>query len=143
MQELWNIREILGVALKMDGYAYMYDISLPLEMYNFAVDLLRERLGNHVARVCGFGHMADSNLHINVTTPTFSAEVLAMIEPFVYEWTAQQRGSISAEHGIGVHKKNFLHLVKSDAAIRTMRTLKQSLDPRGILNPYKVFPPEV
>lgn len=140
LQELWNLRENIGVALRMDGYTYKYDISVPLEMYNVAVELLRERLGNQVVRVCGFGHMGDSNLHLNATTPTFSAEVLAKIEPFLYEWTVQQRGSISAEHGIGVHKKKFLHLAKSDAVLRTMRSIKQSLDPRGILNPYKVIP---
>lgn len=143
MKELWQIRELIGESLRLDGYVYKYDISVPLRSYMDIVDLVRERVGDGVVRVCGFGHMGDSNLHLNVTSRTYSAEVLARIEPFLYEWTAQQRGSISAEHGIGILKKKFLHLNKSAAAVELMRGIKQCLDPRGILNPYKVIPNEV
>lgn len=139
-QELWQIREMIAESLRLDGYVYKYDISVPLCSYMKAVELVRERVGDGATRVCGFGHMGDSNLHLNVTSRTYSAAVLARIEPFIYEWTAQQKGSISAEHGIGLLKKKFLRLNKSAAAVELMRSVKQCLDPCGILNPYKVIP---
>ena len=84
----------------------------------------------------------DGNIHLNVTAPQFDAELEAAIEPYLFEWTAKNGGSISAEHGIGFKKRNLLYLNKTPAALRLMKTLKQAMDPRGILNPYKVLPSE-
>ena len=67
--------------------------------------------------------------------------LLAQVEPHVFEWIAARRGSISAEHGIGVSKPRFLHLSKTAEQIELMRRLKAMLDPNGILNPGKVLPP--
>ena len=69
-----------------------------------------------------------------------SEAVLGAIEPFVYEWVAARRGSISAEHGIGVMKPQFLHMSKSPPLIGLMRGVKTLLDPHNILNPGKVLP---
>lgn len=63
------------------------------------------------------------------------------IEPYVFEWIAERRGSISAEHGVGVMKPPFLHMSKSAGMIDMMRGIKNMLDPNGILNPHKVLPP--
>lgn len=100
----------------------------------------RDRLGDLAKRVCGYGHVGDSNLHLNVSCSEFSAEVYALIEPWVYEYTAKQRGSVSAEHGIGFLKTKYMHLAKTDTAIGTMHEVKALMDPNGILNPYKVLP---
>ena len=62
------------------------------------------------------------------------------IEPYLYEFTSQHRGSISAEHGLGLKKRNFIHFSKSDSAVGLMKQVKQVLDPQGIMNPYKVLP---
>ena len=62
-----------------------------------------------------------------------------MLEPFVYEWTQERRGSISAEHGIGALKRQHLHLSQSTVAVDLMRSVKRLLDPNGILNPDKIF----
>lgn len=67
-------------------------------------------------------------------------EVKSLIEPYLYEVTAKYKGSISAEHGMGSKKKNFISYSKSDSAISLMRNLKEVMDPKGILNPYKVLP---
>jgi D-2-hydroxyglutarate dehydrogenase len=64
-----------------------------------------------------------------------------IIEPFVYQWTADRRGSISAEHGVGAMKPGELRHSKDEASIEAMRRIKDVFDPRGILNPYKVLPP--
>jgi len=68
--------------------------------------------------------------------------MLDLIEPEIYEWTAKHRGSVSAEHGIGLKKRQFVKFSKSGAAIDIMKDIKQVMDPNGILNPYKVLPVE-
>lgn len=62
------------------------------------------------------------------------------IEPFVYEWTASHKGSISAEHGLGVMKAPYLHYSKSPESIALMKQVKNLFDPNGIMNPYKFLP---
>jgi len=62
------------------------------------------------------------------------------IEPYLYEFTSQHRGSISAEHGLGFKKRNFIHFSKSDSAVSLMKQIKTVFDPLGIMNPYKVLP---
>lgn len=101
---------------------------------------MREKLGDMVTNVVGYGHLGDGNLHLNFTTPEYSEEVLNAIEPYVYQWTAKHRGSISAEHGLGFKKANYIHYSKSSPSVELMKGLKQLLDPKGILNPYKVLP---
>ena len=104
----------------------------------------RERLEPHGVTVAGFGHLGDGNLHLNVCTPgAFDADaaVAAAIEPWVFEYIAERRGSISAEHGVGVMKPHVLHLSKRPPVIGVMHALKRLLDPHGILNPGKVLPP--
>lgn len=87
----------------------------------------------------GYGHMGDGNLHLNVTSAKFDTEVLSHIEPWIWEITQSLGGSISAEHGIGLMKVDALPFSKNEAALSTMRDIKNIMDPRGILNPYKVL----
>ena len=75
-----------------------------------------------------------------MTSEAFSPSVLGTLEPYVYEWTAEQRGSVSAEHGLGFKKRGVLGYSKPPEALRLMRQLKALLDPKGILNPYKTLP---
>lgn len=65
---------------------------------------LPERCGWCDAQVVGYGHLGDGNLHLNISAQEFDDAILARLEPFVYEWTAARRGSISAEHGLGQMK---------------------------------------
>lgn len=82
----------------------------------------------------------DGNLHLNVTTPEFDPAVLKIIEPFVFEWTSKLKGSVSAEHGIGFKKTQYIHFSKSESSLNLMVNIKKLMDPKGILNPYKVLP---
>lgn len=66
--------------------------------------------------------------------------MLAALEPFVFEWVVSRGGSISAEHGVGQHKRDYLSLQRPDAVLSVMRGVKEMLDPRGIMNPFKVLP---
>ena len=85
-----------------------------------------------------FGHAADGNLHLAVRMSGHSIPA-PEIEELVYGVVAKRRGSISAEHGIGTLKKDFLHLSRSPGEIGLMRAVKRAMDPNGILNPGKVF----
>jgi FAD/FMN-containing dehydrogenase len=84
--------------------------------------------------------MGDGNLHMNIMTTGRTKEIDEAIEPFVYEITQQREGSISAEHGLGQVKNEYLGYSKSAEFIDTMRQIKKVFDPHGILNPYKYFP---
>jgi len=141
---IWAIREGITEALSKSGRVYKYDVSIPLaELYSL-VEVMRGRLAPLGAEVSGFGHLGDGNLHLNIHTPGVfekREDVQAAIEPYVFEWIAERRGSISAEHGVGVMKPPFLHMSKSDGMIGVMRGIKTMLDPNNILNPLKVLPP--
>mmetsp|Transcript_32366 Transcript_32366/g.75981 ORF Transcript_32366/g.75981 Transcript_32366/m.75981 type:complete len:109 (+) Transcript_32366:464-790(+) len=86
---------------------------------------------------------AAGNLHLNISVKQQAPEYLAAIEPFVYEWTAMQKGSISAEHGIGAMKRDAIHYSQDGPVVDVMKSIKTILDPNGILNPYKVLPDDV
>ena len=132
-----------------DHALLLYDVSLPQHRYYELVEALRARLaatpGLPTAVVVGFGHLADGNLHLNVQTTGGAAEAAraaAAVEPWLFEWTAAAGGSISAEHGLGTKRQAHLGLAKGEAVVGVLREIKALLDPRGILNPYKVLPPE-
>lgn len=133
---MWRIRETApeGV-LKAGGKAYKYDISLPLANFYQVVEELRERVGTRGV-VVGYGHMGDCNLHLNVASP--DPDILQVIEPFVWDFVKTHRGSISAEHGVGLQKVKKMHYSKSPEAIELMKTIKRALDPNLIMNPYKI-----
>ncbi|KAK2749531.1 hypothetical protein FQN55_003228 [Onygenales sp. PD_40] len=146
-QTLWRWREGITEALSHMGATYKYDVSIPLtELYQL-VDDTRERLSKAgligddesypVRDVVGYGHMGDSNLHLNVAVRQYNKEVEKMIEPWVYEWIALRNGSISAEHGLGLAKREFIGYSKDDTMIKLMKQLKSLYDPNGIMNPYK------
>ncbi|NXJ70793.1 D2HDH protein, partial [Rostratula benghalensis] len=137
---LWSLRERITEALTHDGYVYKYDISLPVgKLYDLVGDT-RARLGRRAKNVVGYGHLGDGNLHLNITAESYSHSLLDAIEPFVYEWTARHNGSISAEHGLGFKKKQFIQYSKPSEAVLLMQRFKAMLDPKGILNPYKMLP---
>eukprot|EP01116_Phalansterium_solitarium_P001986 TRINITY_DN11845_c0_g1_i1.p1 TRINITY_DN11845_c0_g1~~TRINITY_DN11845_c0_g1_i1.p1 ORF type:complete len:517 (+),score=168.60 TRINITY_DN11845_c0_g1_i1:337-1887(+) len=136
---LWKLRESVSESLQRAGTVYKYDLSLPLDQFYPMVDAMRARIGSKGV-VVGYGHIGDGNLHLNISTPRYDESVFQLVEPYVYEYTAKHRGSISAEHGLGVMKPSFLHFSKSSAVVETMRAVKRAFDPNGILNPYKVLP---
>jgi D-2-hydroxyglutarate dehydrogenase len=141
---LWELRESLPEAVMKAGRGggtLKYDVSLPLaDFYDIAVDA-RARLGDK-AEVAAWGHVGDGNLHLNVAIPAAGQvqAVNALMEPWVYEWVAAKRGSVSAEHGLGQMKAGAIGYSKGAVAVDTMRLLKSALDPRGILNPHKLLP---
>ncbi|KAL2220412.1 actin interacting protein 2 [Thermoascus aurantiacus ATCC 26904] len=147
VQSLWRWREGITEALSHLGGTYKYDVSIPLpELYQLVEDC-RERLTKMgfvgdgesfpVREVVGYGHMGDSNLHLNVAVRQYNKEVEKAIEPWVYEWIAKRNGSISAEHGLGIAKKEFIGYSQNETNLKLMKQLKNLYDPNGIMNPYK------
>lgn len=82
----------------------------------------------------------DGNLHLQVEFKEYSQEIKSFIEPYIFEQVKAFNGSISAEHGMGFLKAQYLNLTRSPNTIRLMQDIKKLLDPNGILNPYKMFP---
>lgn len=143
---LWELRESLPEAVLKagSGGTLKYDVSLPLEAFNECIQESRKRLsGFNGVTVAGFGHVADGNLHLNVSIAdsSTSGDVGSRMEPWLYEFIQGHGGSISAEHGLGVMKAGAIGYSKGDVAIDMMRGIKKLVDPLGICNPYKVFPP--
>ncbi|CAB9519532.1 Probable D-2-hydroxyglutarate dehydrogenase, mitochondrial [Seminavis robusta] len=90
-----------------------------------------------------WGHIMDGNLHFNVTTPghfDVDPTVLNALEPYIFECVIRKGGSISAEHGLGQAKHKYLPMVHDPVTLRLMHSVKEMLDPRGIMNPGKYLP---
>ncbi|PVF94954.1 putative DLD2-D-lactate dehydrogenase [Serendipita vermifera] len=145
--QLWALRESIPEAISKEGKAYKYDISVPISKFEEVVRVVRERLQERglyktaggVREVVGYGHIGDGNLHLNVAAEKYSDEVEQALEPFVYELVESYRGSISAEHGIGLMKAHALHYSKGPESIALMKKIKTIFDERGIMNPGKVI----
>tara|TARA_R110002110_G_scaffold90974_2_gene236464 strand:+ start:7043 stop:8452 length:1410 start_codon:yes stop_codon:yes gene_type:complete len=140
-QAFWALRDDVGQVLN-GGAPIIFDISLPItemEQYTRALATsLAAQLEQH--RLWIFGHLGDGNLHLSVQVPLADYERLRpVVEQAVYQPLAPFRGSVSAEHGIGLEKKPYLGISRSETELALMRTLKQALDPQGILNPGKIL----
>lgn len=109
--------------------------------------------GSDVLEICTFGHVGDGNMHLNILARILEKGRIGshkkLLDNIVFSEVSQRRGSISAEHGIGQDKVEALFdqelrrgrvAVRSAAELALMRSLKQALDPKGIMNPGKVFP---
>lgn len=138
-RDMWTLRE--GLAIDALPHLLNFDVSLPVaELGAFAERCnaaLRARWP-HAVCLC-FGHVGDGNVHVGVSLADLPAHGADSVERAVYGVVREMGGSISAEHGIGVHKRPFLAYSRSAAEIGVMRAMKAALDPLGILNPGKVL----
>ncbi|MBT8421724.1 MAG: FAD-binding oxidoreductase, partial [Gammaproteobacteria bacterium] len=139
--ELWAIRESVELTLE-DGPAMIFDVGLPLSaMESYLAEVrrqLRDEWGS-AHRLSVFGHAGDGNLHLVVAAGDGTSAAQLRIERCVYEPLADAGGTVSAEHGIGLEKKQWLSICRNPAEIAVMRKLKAALDPRGILNHGRIF----
>jgi FAD/FMN-containing dehydrogenase len=136
---IWNIREDVW-QVKNIAPLLTFDVSLPIENMKEYASAVCAAVRAHVGedRTFVFGHLADGNLHLVIAAGD-DAATRATMEGIVYRPLPAVGGSVSAEHGIGLEKRDYLPLSRTAAEIATMRRIKQALDPKGILNPGKVF----
>jgi FAD/FMN-containing dehydrogenase len=138
---IWKIRDSsveLGRAIGPNGVGF--DISLAIDRMEAFADRIKAEAKkiDKDAYAIVFGHAGDGNLHVNVKYPATS-DRNEEITKLVYGITGEFAGSISAEHGIGMLKRPYLKLSRTEEEIETMRTLKRALDPHHILNPGRIF----
>ena len=144
--QLWFLRENLSDVQKKEGASIKHDVSVPLsaipEFLTRAIDAVKAHIGG--IRPVPFGHMGDGNIHFNLSRPLnmkdedFLAQKNAL-NKIIYDLVLEFGGSTSAEHGIGVLKRDELMQQKGAVALDMMKKIKTALDPDNILNPGKVF----
>jgi FAD/FMN-containing dehydrogenase len=144
--ELWALREGISESLSATGLPHKNDIALPIAN----LEVFCEELGDFFAsrypdwEICLFGHIGDGNLHVNVMKPegldkeSFLKKT-KVADHEIFGLVKKHGGSISAEHGIGLLKKDFLSYSRTPPELALLRTLKHALDPANILNPGKIL----
>lgn len=139
--DLWAIRDDIEGLVKGLDPPITYDISLGIAQMNDYVDEVRQQLTLRWpdSRMVVFGHLGDGNIHLVLTVGSLEEKEVHAVENIVYEALGRRHGVISAEHGIGLEKREYLKHSRSKAEIALMKTLKHALDPKGILNPGKIF----
>lgn len=141
-QDLWAIRDdIVGLTAKLSP-PILFDVSLGIPKMDGFVAGVRQQLTDRWpdSKMVAFGHLGDGNIHLIVTVGSHAPSEVHAVESIIYEALGRCQGIISAEHGIGLEKREFLKHSRSAEEIALMKTLKQALDPKGILNRGKIFP---
>ncbi|HEX5514138.1 MAG TPA: FAD-binding oxidoreductase, partial [Gammaproteobacteria bacterium] len=146
-QAFWQLRESVPEAQKREGGSIKHDVSVPVSRVAEFIEAASAACVRALPgiRVCAFGHFGDGNIHFNLSQPV-GMDKSAFLQRWgdfnriVHDIVAGMNGSISAEHGIGLLKREELRRYKDPVALDLMRTLKQALDPQGLFNPGKVVP---
>ncbi|MEC5387054.1 FAD-binding oxidoreductase [Uliginosibacterium sp. H3] len=143
---LWALRENISEAQRKEGISIKHDVSVPVsripDFLRRADAALREAFPD--LRIVAFGHVGDGNLHYNLSKPAaaenadFVAQT-AVVNRLVHDIVVGLGGSISAEHGLGQLKREEITRYKSSVEMTLMRSIKQALDPHGLMNPGKVL----
>ena len=145
-KEIWRLRELMPPAQKQVGGSMKHDISVPIHRIPDFLEEAGKIVDDAIdgARVYAFGHLGDCNIHYNISQPEGADKTAFMarqpeINALVNRLVIDYGGSISAEHGIGQMKRELLAQTKSPTELAMMRSIKQTFDPNGIMNPGKVL----
>ena len=135
---LWQLRERHTEVINAEGVPHKLDVSVPMARYAELVERAPEvvRAVDPSARTIVYGHVGDGNLHVNILGPGVDD---AATDDAVLELVVSLRGSVSAEHGIGIAKVGWLVRDRGEDAVAAMRAIKAAWDPAGILNPGVLF----
>jgi FAD/FMN-containing dehydrogenase len=142
----WRIRELFGEVQRHIGASIKHDVSVPVAAIPAFIAEANAAVTKLIpgVRPLPFGHVGDGNIHYNVTQPIGADKDKFLahwdeVNKLVFAVVKKYGGSISAEHGVGVMKRDILPDYKDPVALELMRALKRTLDPNGILNPGKVL----
>lgn len=140
--DFWSVRDAPAEFPALMPKLIAFDVSFSIGDIGRAAQDCAVRLGARWpgCTVLVYGHLGDGNLHLIVDVPGAAAETVEQVEALVYGLVNEYNGSVSAEHGIGLKKRNVLGLTRSAADLDAMRAIKQALDPHDILNRGKVLP---
>lgn len=145
-KELWVLRDGLNEAQKPEGGSIKHDVSIPINNVSKFIDNATIQIEKFIpdSRVVAFGHIGDGNIHFNISQPIKSKK-----EEFLKKWESVNKivfdivhdlnGSFSAEHGIGKLKREELKFYNPKIEVSLMRSIKDTFDPKNILNPGKVL----
>ena len=169
VKKIWAVREELPVKLAQKGRIYKFDLCFPFDKFYNSVEFARAKFvkdifgEDYLSRdytggsipsevletlqydVCfsGYGHFGDGNVHLNIVDRTpegyYSEYIKDDLSPAIYDFCVRTGGSVSAEHGIGLQKKPYLYASRDRPSIEAMKTVKRVMDPKAILNPYKLL----
>jgi FAD/FMN-containing dehydrogenase len=139
-RDLWRVREDWAVDRAHPGGLW-YDVSVPIDRLAGYLQQVRSRLARYDARLRLFivGHLADGNVHLTINAEQPIVERYADVAMRVYEGLKDLGGSFSAEHGIGLEKRDSLEHWAGAPRLKLMRAVKSAFDPGGIMNPGKVL----
>ena len=141
IKNLWTVRDAAAEIYPGVGYMHTYDVSLNVDDMGYFGQEVESRLrAKWPYAILGlFGHIGDGNVHIVIHVGEETRSLHLQIDEIIYGLIHELHGAVSAEHGIGLMKKQFLPYSKSEPEIALMRALKKTMDPQGILNPGRVF----
>ena len=145
LENLWKLREFISETIS-HWTPYKNDISVTVGKVPAFLHDIDNIVGEHYPdfEIVWFGHIGDGNLHLNILKPEnlskdeFFAKC-ATVNKWVFEIVEKYNGSISAEHGVGMTKRDYLQYSRSEAEIACMKAIKAVFDPNGIMNPGKIF----
>jgi glycolate oxidase len=143
VEELWEVRrKCSGAMFELGDSKLNEDIVVPMRNYEKFARFITQLKKQSKLPIPTFGHLADGNLHVNIMyhreNPAETKAAEAAVQKLM-ETVVSLGGAISGEHGIGLAKTPFLRLQHNPAQVRAMQAVKKALDPRGILNPGKMF----
>jgi len=145
LQNLWKLREFISETIS-HWTPYKNDISVTVGQVPAFLHDIDAIVGEHYPdfEIVWFGHIGDGNLHLNILKPEAMSKdeffgKCATVNKWVFEIVQKYNGSISAEHGVGMTKRDYLHYSRSPAEIALMKGVKAVFDPNGIMNPGKIF----
>jgi len=145
LQNLWKLREYISETIS-HWTPYKNDISVTVSKVPAFLKEIDAIVGEHYPdfEIVWFGHIGDGNLHLNILKPDALAKEeffakCATVNKWVFETVEKYNGSISAEHGVGMTKRDYLGYSRSEAEIAYMKAVKAVFDPNGIMNPGKIF----
>ncbi|MCR9139920.1 MAG: FAD-binding oxidoreductase [Alphaproteobacteria bacterium] len=139
--ELWLVRDSVAEAMALQRPAVSYDVSLAIADMEYFANEVEKRLSTDIgtAKVFIGGHLGDGNLHLVVHAVGHDPQPAKRIDDIVYGLVGALDGSISAEHGIGLAKREYLSQSRNAAELALMRVLKHAMDPKGLLGRDRIF----
>jgi glycolate oxidase len=122
----------------------MEDVGVPRAQLPALLRGIKEIAARHDVRIISFGHSGDGNVHVNVLKDEIAdqrwEELVPVVTEEVYRLALSLGGTLTAEHGVGATRRQYLRLALEESQIEVMRRIREAFDPHRILNPGKIFP---